>query len=120
MSLWKNASWVSMMLLISVLLTAGFADEIQGVQIYPGAKADAASTKLLKQMKLNGACYATSDSLAKVLEFYKKQPGLNLISSDKEGAMLKKGDVDITIQNPWMDMQTGSMKKTTLISIVKH
>jgi len=35
--------------------------------------------------------------------------------------MFKKGDdVDVTLQNPWQNMQTGKMEKETLISIVKH
>jgi len=28
--------------------------------------------------------------------------------------------VDVTIQSPWQNMQTGSMEKDTLVSIVKH
>ena len=40
------------------------------------------------------------------------------ISND--GGMFKKGNIDITIQNPWMDTKTGKMIKDTLISIVKN
>jgi hypothetical protein len=37
-----------------------------------------------------------------------------------EGAGFKtKTGVRVTIQNPWMDMETGKMIKDTLISIVK-
>jgi hypothetical protein len=42
------------------------------------------------------------------------------MGGDKENAMFKKGNVDITIQNPWMDMKSGKMMKDTLITIVKH
>jgi hypothetical protein len=28
--------------------------------------------------------------------------------------------VDVTVQNPWMNMKTGAMMKDTLISIVKQ
>jgi hypothetical protein len=57
-------------------------------------------------MSINAACYRTNDSVAKVAEFYTKQPGLESMGTSKEGAMFKKGDIDITIQNPWMDMKT--------------
>jgi hypothetical protein len=50
----------------------------------------------------------------------KNNQALNLISDTKESAMFKKGDVDITIQNPWMDMKTGKLVNDTLISIVKQ
>jgi hypothetical protein len=42
------------------------------------------------------------------------------MGESKEGAMFKKGNIDITIQNPWMDMKSGRMMKDTLISIVKQ
>jgi len=53
-----------------------------------------------------------------VVEFYKKQPGLEFMGGGKESAMFKKGDVDITIQNPWMDMKSGKMMTDTLITIL--
>jgi len=34
--------------------------------------------------------------------------------------MFKKGDINITVQNPWMDMKTGQHRTDTLISIVKN
>lgn len=42
------------------------------------------------------------------------------MGGNEEGAMFKKGDIDITIQNPWIDMKTGNIMKVTLISIVKN
>lgn len=112
------------MLIVALLLigviTAG-AEEKFGIKVYDGAKLDAATSKFVSDsMSVNASCYRTNDSAAKVVEFYKKQPGLELMGEDKENAMLKKGDVDITIQNPWMDTKTGKMIKDTLISIVKH
>ena len=117
----KNLIFCALIVLIVGMFSKGFAEVNSGVQIYPGAKADAASTKMLKeQMGVNGVCYITNDTLSKVLDFYKKQPGVKMISTGKESAMLQKESVDITVQNPWMDMQSGAMKKTTLISIVKN
>lgn len=115
----KMMVWVVALLLVSVI--AAGAEEKFGVKVYDGAKYDDATSKFVyESMSTKASCYRTNDSVAKVVEFYKKQPGLELMGGDKENAMFKKGDVDITIQNPWMDMKTGKMMKDTLISIVKH
>ena len=107
-------------LFVAGMLAAG-AEEKFGVKVYDGAKYDASTSKTVSEsMSINAACYRTNDSVAKVVAFYSKQPGLESMGGDKEGAMFKKGDVDITIQNPWMDMKSGKMMKDTLISIVKH
>ncbi len=106
--------------LLAFAVSAG-AEEKFGVKVYDGAKYDASTSKSVSEaMSIDASCYRTSDSVAKVVAFYKKQPGLNHMGGDGEGAMFKKGDVDITIQNPWMDMKSGKMNKDTLISIVKH
>jgi hypothetical protein len=107
-------------LLFTVVVSAG-AEEKFGIKVYDGAKYDASISKSVSEsMSVNAACYQTNDSVAKVAAFYKKQPGLELMGEDKEGAMFKKGDIDVTIQNPWMDMKSGKMMKDTLLSIVKH
>jgi hypothetical protein len=110
---------IAALLLVSVM-NAG-AEEKFGVEVYSGSKNDASTSKAVSEsMSVNAACYRTNDNIAKVVEFYKKQPGLEFMGGDKESAMFKKGDVDITIQSPWMDMKSGKMMKDTLISIVKH
>ena len=107
-------------LFVAGIMTAG-AEEKFGVKVYDGAKYDASTSKTVSEsMSINAACYRTNDSVAKVAAFYKKQAGLESMGENKEGAMFKKGDVDITIQNPWMDMKSGKMMKDTLISIVKQ
>lgn len=95
--------------------------EVFGVPVYPGAKLDEATTKFLKEsMGVEGQAFRTADPVAKVVEFYKAK-GLTEIMVAPEGAMFKKGDsVDVTLQNPWQNAQTGKMEKDTLISIVKH
>jgi hypothetical protein len=107
--------------ILLLCICAVSADESFGVPVYPGARFDAAATKVLKEkIHINGFCYRTEDSIQKVAEFYKKQ-GLEL-SGDitKEGALYQtKTGVNVSIQNPWMDMGTGTMMKDTLISIVK-
>jgi len=105
---------------VAGIITAG-AEEKFGVKVYDGARYDASTSKTLSEsMSINAACYRTNDSVAKVVAFYTKQPGLESMGASKEGAMFKKGDIDITIQNPWMDMKSGKMNKDTLISIVKQ
>ena len=113
-----------MMAFVAVLFFAGLitagAEEKFDVKIYDGAKHDVSTSKTVSEsMSINAACYRTNDSVAKVVEFYKKQPGMQYMGGDKESAMFKKGDIDITIQNPWMDMKNGKMIKDTLITIVK-
>lgn len=107
---------------ISLLcICAASADESFGVPVYPGAKFDAAATKILKEkIHINGFCYRTGDNVQKVAEFYKNQ-GLEL-SGDmtEEGALYQtKTGVNVSIQNPWLDMSTGTIMKDTLVSIVK-
>jgi hypothetical protein len=91
-----------------------------GVEVYPGAKHDAEVEKQVRDMKLNAKTYRTSDSVAKVTDFYKgqkleQQPGAN-----KAGSMFMGKGVMVTIQNPWADMKTGKVTNDTLISIVKQ
>gem|GEM_PF-3991861 len=49
----------------------------------------------------------------------KKDGGMEFMGERKESAMFKKSDVDITIQNPRVNMQTEQLIKETLISMVK-
>ena len=97
------------------------AESKYGVEVYPAAKPDAAVTKSLEEkLKLkNAAAYRTSDSVAKVCEFYRKQGLKEAPGTRPEGAMFTGKGVNVTVQNPWMDMDSGKMNKDTLISIVK-
>ncbi len=104
---------------LAVMVGVGNAEEKFGIVVYPGAKHESGTTEFLKQMSPQAAAYRTGDSVDKVVAFYKKQPGFKPFGdATKEGAMFRKGKMDITIQNPWMDTKTGKMVKDTLISIV--
>ena len=105
---------------VAILWTgAAGAEEKHGVQVYPGAKADPGlSAQLAKVFKKDAACYRTGDAVAKVNAFYGKQPGLTSMGTTSEGGAFKKGDLMVTVQNPWMDMKTGAMQKDTLITIM--
>jgi hypothetical protein len=118
----RMKAW-TVFLAVVCIVGAGLAgtQDAFGVKVYTGAKPDEGSTQFLKDsMNLDALCYRTADSVAKVVEFYKSQPGLTLVGETSEGGMFKAGDIDITIQSPWMDMKTGTMNKDTLISIVKN
>ena len=107
--------------LLALTVAASAAEEKLGVKVYEGAKLDKdASAWVSESFSVEAFCYRTADSLDKVVAFYKKEPGLEFMGEGKEGAMFKKGDVDVTIQNPWMNMKTGQLTKDTLITIAKQ
>lgn len=113
---------VMVLALFLMMGTGGFvgAEEKFGVSVYPGARHDSGATDFLQQISPESAAYRTGDTVEKVMEFYKKRPGFTLLDSTKEGGMFRKGNVDVTVQNPWMDTKTGKLIKDTLISIVKR
>ena len=102
-------------------LAVAHAEERLGVAVYPGAKYDAGTSNAVKEMMQGeAACFSTADPVAKVAAFYRKQ-GLEPVGdATKEGAMFRKGPVDVTIQSPWMNMKSGAMMKDTLVSIVRQ
>lgn len=103
-----------------VATTVVNAEEKFGIPIYSGAKYDAETSDFLKQISANSVAYRTSDHLDKVADFYAKQPGLKIVGSrTKESVIYRKDKVDVAIQNPFMDMKTGKIINTTLISVVK-
>ncbi len=114
-----------LLLAISILgfigVASTMAEERFGVPVYPNAKDDAATSRKLKNaMGIEAACFQTTDSVVDVTAFYSKQSGLrSMRGTTDKGAMFKSDQADVTIQNPWMDLVTGRMVKTTLISIVK-
>ncbi len=101
------------------------AEERLGVAVYPGAKYDRIRTGLLAENpSFQGAAYRTNDDIAKVIAFYRKQGllFLKIGSPSKERARFKKVDidVDVVVQQPWMDAQTGATMTDTLILILKE
>ena len=108
--------------LAAALLFAGTAaaEQKHGVEVYPNAKADAKVGKQLEKMNIKDAgTYRTSDGVGKVVAFYRKQGLKEGPATSDQGAMFMGKGVSVTIQNPWMDMDTSTIMKDTLISIVK-
>jgi maltose-binding protein MalE len=100
--------------------TMAGAEEKFGVKVYDGAKYDAETTQAVNTaMKIDGACYRTDATVAQVNEFYKKQLDTTEVHTSAKGGLFKKGNVNITVQSPWMNMKTGQHMTDTLISIVK-
>ncbi len=125
-----------LMLLSAALILAAAgtvsAEEKFGVKVYPGAEYEASATKFVRGMATSGeaCCYRTEDTALKVAEFYKKKPDLGLIApATEEGAFFNRRsqdnpdcgpDIDLTIQSPWMDMQTREMNHDSLLCIVNR
>jgi hypothetical protein len=104
---------------LAMMIGIANAEEKYGIIVYTGAKYDSGTSEFLKQMSPQSAAYRTGDSVDKVIDFYKKQAGFELVGDPtKEGAMFRKGKLDVTIQSPWMNTKTGKMMNDTLISIV--
>jgi hypothetical protein len=97
------------------------AERKHGVAVYPGARYDASASEVTRRaLRMDAACYRTDDALAKVTAFYRKQPGFRLLNDGAEGSFLKKGNVDVTVQRPWVDVRTGVRHQDTLLTIMKH
>jgi hypothetical protein len=108
---------------IVLCISSAAAEEHLGVAVYPGSEYDQARTKLLKDsLSVQGAAYRTTDDMAKVTAFYRKQ-GLVFLKFGSSGKIARfmnyDTNVEVVIQNPWKDAKTGAMMTDTLILIYK-
>jgi hypothetical protein len=108
-----------------ICISSAAAEDRLGIAVYPGAKNDRIRTGLLAENpSFQGVAYRTNDDIAKVIAFYREQGllFLKIGSPSKERARFKKVDidVDVVIQQPWMDAQTGATMTDTLILILKE
>jgi hypothetical protein len=108
--------------LAALWIGAAGAEQLHGVEVYPGSKPDAATTQFLKEgLKMNGQAFVTTDGVDKVTAFYAKQPGLKQNpGADAKQSGFSGNKVMVTVQNPWADMKTGKVNNTTLVSIVQQ
>ena len=100
---------------------AAAAEKQHGVEVYPGAKADAeVAAELKKAMNIEAKTYRTTDSVEKVARFYREKKLEQLPGADAKQAAFMANGVHITLQNPWMDLKSGKVNNDTLLSIVKQ
>ena len=119
--------WIKAMALFTLLASAtaqGGADNVAGIQLYPGSSASGVegSEKIVKDTGYKTvACRHTTDSLSKVVAFYRNDKQLTLLgepSKDNAGFVSKTG-ASITINSPWIDMKTLASNDSTMICIAQ-
>jgi hypothetical protein len=104
--------------LFAFVSIAAIAETQYGVEVYPGAKADEQVAKQVKEkLRTTARTYRTSDPVSKVADFYRKQ-NLTEAHASKKGATFTSKTATVTIQSPWLDMDSGKMNNDTLVSIV--
>ncbi len=110
---------------LMMLISSAAAEELLGIPVYPGAKYDEARTKLLmRAMSVKGSAYRTSDDIAKVIEFYRKQK-LQLLKAggpSKDRARFRKVEtgVDVVVENVRRDPKADAGTRDTFILIFKE
>jgi hypothetical protein len=106
---------------LAALLVSSLAHAAAPAPAYPGAKPDAEVAAMLKKkMNMKADAYRTSDPVSKVADFYRKQGLEEMPGTSNTGAAFSpKGGPMLTIQNPWLDMNTGKMMNDTLVIIPK-
>ena len=102
------------------------ADRVAGILLYPGASSAGVdgTEKMLKDSGYGTAvCRRTRDTLAKVVAFYRKQSGLQLVGEpgdDSATFMGSAAGTSVNVNSPWMDVKTFQMQKDTQICIVSR
>jgi hypothetical protein len=98
------------------------AESVAGIQLYPGASSSnvEGSENFIKSSGYRTAvCRHTTDSLDKVVAFYRNDKQLSPMgepSKDNAG-FSNKGGASMSINSPWMNMQTFQMTNGTMICI---
>src|SRR5574340_602116 len=101
------------------------AAEHFGVQIYGSARLDSGETAFLRDAAgVDGYFYRTSDSVEKVLAFYRKHAGLTALGSDASGGKFtKEADgrtVYVNIDSPWQPSKGGELSRDTRIVVLRE
>jgi hypothetical protein len=108
--------------LAGLALPSYAADSVAGIQLYPGASSTnvEGSEKVIRDTGYPVAvCRHTTDSLAKVVAFYRNDKQLTLMGEptiDNAGFYNKAG-ASMSINSPWMNMKTFQMTSGTMICI---
>ena len=67
------------LLTLAALACTAHAEDKLGVPVYPGAKAHAQDTAAAKMLASEAYCFRSPDAVAKLVAYYKAQPGLKLM-----------------------------------------
>ncbi len=94
----RSTFLLTLTLLFTLMLAS--AEDKWGVKVYDGAKYDADTSAIVAQMGGQAACYRSPDSLAKLVDFYSKLPGVAVIHTSAKGAMFKLNGVSISSAEP--------------------
>jgi hypothetical protein len=98
------------------------AESVAGIQLYPGASSSnvEGSENFIKSSGYRTVvCRHTTDSLDKVVAFYRNDKQLSPMgepSKDNAGFSNKAG-ASMSINSPWINMQTFQMTNGTMICI---
>jgi len=123
----KTSSVVAVIVFSGVAAAADApADRVSGIVLYPGASS-AGVEGVEKTFKDSGyptaVCRRTRDSLAKVVTFYRKQPGLALVgepSNDNAAFSGPAAGSSVAINSPWMNPSTLRMERDTMVCIASR
>ncbi len=120
----RIVSGFAVLLLVFTVFSYGFGAENFGVPVYRGARLDAGETDFMKNAGADGHFYRTGDNVEKVLAFYRKQPGLTCLGSDKNGGRFIKEEsgqaVYVIVESPWQPSKGGAVSTDTKIYIVRE
>lgn len=86
-----------------VCISSASAEDKLGITVYPGARLSAQETAIVKQLGTDGACYRASEASPKLIEFYKKQAGLKVLTPPpgvvSPATVFQKGqDIQVRVQ----------------------
>jgi hypothetical protein len=116
------ASW-ALAALAAGAVAQGGAPSVAGIQLYPGASSSGveASEKFIKGSGYPiVVCRHTPDSIQKVVDFYRRDKNLELGPgpiTDSAQFFGRAGN-SMSITSPWVDLNTGTFNKDTLVCIV--
>jgi hypothetical protein len=117
----------AMVLMASITLAAGAvaqsgAVSVSGILLYPGGSSvgvEGSENVIKSSGYKTGVCRHTTDSLAKVVAFYRNQRNLSPLGepSKDNAAFFTKAGASMSINSPWMDMRTFKLTEGTMICI---
>ena len=88
------------LLTLAALACTAHAEDKLGVPVYPGAKAHAQDTAAAKMLASEAYCFRSPDAVAKLVAYYKAQPGLKLMPMPPGVVAVATADAPLTLELP--------------------